>query len=204
MKILITIFILIVADILPVFAQSKVDVESIFKMQLFLEKRNVEVDKFEIAKDDALYAIFKEETLMQIDTLETINIHKIFQFYSFDIDSGLSYKTPIISSDTFYFICLIHGATTKYILCVDMNRGKSYRISGFNGNDFLSFLVDYRNYHNDFGGNLSDKKFIRNSFVQGVDFKCLYEGLHTKNPDIINHRHKYPCLKRVTDPFIVY
>jgi hypothetical protein len=201
MKTLITIFILIVANILPTSAQSKVDVESIFKMQLFLEKTNVEVDKFEIAKNYALYVIFKEETLMQIDTLETINIHNNFQFYSFDIDSGLSYKTPIISSDTFYFICLIHGATTKYILCVDMNRGKSYRISGFNGNDFLSFLIDYRKYHNDLGGNLSDKKFIKNSYVEGVDFKCLYKGLHAKNPNTINHRYKYPCLKRVTDPF---
>jgi len=93
MKILIIIFILIVSNILPTSAQFGVDVESIFKMQLFLDKHNFKplpsYCELIVAKDDALYVIFKEETLMQIDTLETINIHKNFQFYSFDICSGL-------------------------------------------------------------------------------------------------------------------
>ena len=73
----------------------------------------------------------------------------------------------------------------------------TYRLKGFNGNDFLSFLRDFKEiYKRKTDKAISSNKLIKKYKIPDVNFKCLYKGLRAKNIDI----QKYPCLIRFSDP----
>lgn len=186
--VLITLFISILS-----FAQKGMDVEYLFKVQLFVDRPGI--------KNDSLYNIFMKNISIKIDTLKTsIPFSEKYQFYRLSLkdEKNVSYapgfKVP--DDDGAFLFDFSHGYTSDYILCIDIKNGICFRLLGFNSNDFLSFLTDYKETYT----SLSDKDILELLKVEGLDFKCLYKALRTKNLK----RVAFPCLESVNDPIRVY
>ncbi len=184
-------------------AQSKTDVEDVFKMQLFLNKRNVIIDKKSnsIIKNDSLYNLFKGLINLKIDTLQISNklegLHYDINFKFYKIhQSTISYKKELINQQ-YNYIGIVCWDPDYCILAINQKTGASYRLAGFDTNDFLSFLSDFKEkYNHQNKKNLKTSTFLNNYKVQDLDFKCMYKGLRSKEMD----RNKYPCLRRCNDP----
>ena len=192
-------------------AQAKTGAISNFKMQLFLDKDNVLVDNDICTKNDSLYYAFSKNISLKLDTLQISGNYDFtmavfapkFEFYTINISSvekNIYYIKKMTERESNY-LGIPSGKFSTYVLAINLKNGRSYRILGFNGNDFLGYLSDYIEYFNE----NNDKKinavnFLKNYQVEDIDFKCLYTGLHSK---IIN-RKKYPCLQRVNDPIVIH
>jgi len=184
-------------------AQDTINVNSVFKMHLFLDRFNIK--SFNVSRNDILYNTFSKNINLSFDTLKTYEINQKYSFYSLDAVNDISYNSiPQDDSELFFYI--YYGFVSKYVICIDNTSGMSYRLMGFNGNDFLNFLSDYREFHNSKGYNdyMSDKKFLKECKVEGLDFQCLYKGLHDKNWNKNRYPNKYSCLQRVSDPIVIY
>jgi hypothetical protein len=184
-------------------AQNKANVEDIFKMQLFLEKVMIISKEWKEIKDNSLYLSFCNGISLRFDTLKSINIDERFEFYSL---KKIDYKKKESFEVPFYYA---YDEWINYVLCINVISGKSYRLVGFDGNDFLDFLRDYKemllityNYVITYQEAKSDKYFLKNCFVDGIDFKCLYNGLYSRNKEYYELIKKYPCLKKSSDPMI--
>jgi hypothetical protein len=198
--------IILMGTAICVHAQKSTDVNSIFKMLLFLNKPNVHYEKegpLNAIKDDSLYLRFKDiveltpEKLPASWELESF-MEDEYTFYKVDlaIASSKHYKMQLEYREE-QILGLFHGTYTTYIIAIDDTRGKCYRITGFDQSDFLAFLMDFKElYDNKTSKSLSTNKFLKNFIVEGVDFSCLYDGLRENKRDT----KKYPCLKRVNDP----
>jgi len=115
----------------------------LIKMYLFLESSLPKNST--IIKNDSLYNIFKDGFSIKIDTLKSEGIDKNFSFFSLDAENGIKY-IPLANKNSELLIDFPYSYTTKYVLCINIDLGKSYRIMGFDGNDLLNFIFDYRKY----------------------------------------------------------
>lgn len=184
-------------------AQNKTNEIDVFKMLLFLNKKNV-FQTNEIIKNDSLYINFSKSVIIKPKTLKVSGLYDYtesvyapqFSFFEVDINSsGYSIKTNL-DTIKYKYLELYFGTLTKYIIGINKN-GKSYRLMGFENNDFLGFVNDYIEEYNSMNDKKIDtKQFLKNYFVEELDFNCLYKGLRENIVD----RKKYPCLKRVQDP----
>lgn len=206
MKKVIIILIIIVCQT-QTFAQTTFDAESIFKMHLFLDKPLAKYRGMDskIIKNDSLYSIYSDLIELKIDTLQ---IHlkgwsKVllpeYVFYQLNAKDNVRYKRLLKNKeDQLYGI--FTGHTTRYVIGVHKKSGLSYRMYGFSGNDFLSFLSDFKSlYKGQIGEKLSTRVFLKRYHVETLDFSCLYKGLRAEKIDPI----KYPCLRKANDPIIV-
>lgn len=190
-------------------AQSRTDAISIFKMQLFLDKNN---GFSNCTKSDSLYFAFTQNVTLKLDTLKKSGNYDLiqsvfapkFEFYaitlSLDKKENLNYVKKMTNKED-NCLGVFSGTYDKYILAINQKNGRSYRIIGFNGNDFLGFLSDYLEFYNEHNDKKITKSlFLKNYSVEGIDFKCLYNGLHFDEID----RKKHPCLQRVNDPILIH
>jgi hypothetical protein len=185
-------------------AQVSTDAASVFRMQLFVDNKNVTFSGMDpmVVKSDSLYEAFRNAVDLKLDTLKVAGSRELarsvfssqYQFYrllAYDKKS-IIYKKKLNSSEGQFF--MISG---NCILAINQRTGLSYRLQGFNGNDFLNFLSDFKEgYKESTGDVLSTKDFLKNYQVEGLDFECLYQGLKQDKID----REKYPCLKRNSEP----
>jgi hypothetical protein len=105
-------------------------------------------------------------------------------------DGSIIINKDIKGDSASYFF--IPNNCDVYVLCINKSTGMSYRLKGFRGNDFFSFMKDIKKgYYYLHKENLSDKDFLNKYIIEGLDFRCMYEGLKMSNPDV----NKYPCLK---------
>ncbi|SIT21873.1 hypothetical protein SAMN05421786_109178 [Chryseobacterium ureilyticum] len=189
-------------------AQENMDLLSIFKMQLYLDKND---ELSSCTKNDSLYFVFKKNMILKLDTLkkrgnydliESVFAPKI-EFYAINLSFNKNKNLDDVKKMTkkeANCLGIFSGTFDKYILAIDNKTRRSYRIVGFNSNDFLSFLSDYLEYYNEHNDKkLTSNSFLKNYYVEGIDFKCLYNGLHSDEID----RKKYPCLQRVNDPILI-
>jgi hypothetical protein len=191
-------------------AQLKVDAVSIFKMQLFVDNKNSNFRGMDsmVIKNDSLYKAFSDAVDFKLDTLKITGNWELtksvfathYQFYqllAYDNQKkshtqNIIYKRKLNSNEEQFF--MIGGSC---VLAINQKTGLSYRLKGFNSNDFLNFLSDFKEaYKESTGDKLSTSEFLKNYKVYGLDFQCLYQGLKQDNID----RDKYPCLKRISDP----
>ena len=187
-------------------AQYHTDPESIFKMQLFLEKRNATLRDGDssIVKGDSLYRAFADKTRLVLEALAVTDEYKLdlfphdFRFYRMHLDS-----VRIAQSDNSedQYIGLPSGKFAEYILAIDLMTGHSFRLGGFDQNDLHGFFDAIGEAHeSNSDTRFSRKQFLRNYHVTGVDFNCLYKGLKQRKRDT----KKFPCLRRVSDPVVTY
>lgn len=197
---------LILCSTQTIFAQTRKDVASVFKMQIFLNKKKGYTQRHDhgIHKSDSVYAVFSKLNNFKIEKLKVISSidpyddnDSLFSFYFIDIkNSTLGAELDDIKDQD---IILGWGPTSSYILAISNQTGRSYRLFGFDSNDFFSFLEDYKNeYLEEMHHKLSTKIFLKKVKVSKLDFECLYKGL--KDPE---NRSKYRCLDRCSDPFFL-
>lgn len=198
------IFVLIILSTFSLYSQSKTDTNDIFKMHLFLDKKNIsrsDLNK-KITKNDSLYDSFSRNSLLRINTLKLkSNIFfpsdGNFTFYVID---NIEYKRGL-SSDESWFLKIDLNADSKYIIAINESTGRSYRLAGFNGNDFLVFFSDISKAYKSYNfKELKISRFLKEYTVESIDFECLYKGL--KNGII--DKEKFPCLKTCSDTFSLH
>lgn len=181
-------------------AQLTTDVVSIFKMQLFLDRLNdKKIDKLpNSVKGDSLYLAFSRMLYLKIDTLKVSNnlyenteVHD-FTFYKVNLSNLTHNKENQIGSKESNYVSIPVCNCHEFIIAIDLIDGISYRISGFNSNDFNSFLANLKKDCKMRYMNFTTKQFLKKYKVEGVDFECLYNGL--SKGDKVDYI-KYPCLK---------
>jgi hypothetical protein len=183
-------------------AQSKIDIDYIFKMKLFLNKENVFTDKANpvITKGDSLFRIFNDLILLKVKELNLYNNLEIscqnnYKFYSVK-ESQITYARDLSKQEVNYFGISSELSSNNYVISVNKQTGYIYRLAGFDTNDFLGFLADYKEmYLKCNSKKLKTSTFLKNFKVEGLDFDCLYEGLRKDELD----RKKYTCLYRCNE-----
>lgn len=188
----------------PVLAQSKSDGKFLFKTWLFLEHSNTKsrhATQFS-GKDSLLFNLFQKEIEIKIDTLKSSGFSEDYVFLSVNLSGDTLKRNAIKYKDG----SLVEYADIPvdncdgYVLCVNKNRGTSYRIRGFSANDFFGLYQDVQLQNKELTNRrLSIKQFLKNYAVDGLDFWCLYSGLTSADRDFI----KYPCLRNCSDVMVI-
>lgn len=191
--------ILILLFTFEMFSQIETDAVSTFKMQIFMDKKSVTFESDISIKNDSLYNAFSDNIILKLDTLKIKGEYTLVesalspQFKFFQL-IGHSYKKKLSELELKLFWVFGDKICT---IAINQETGKSYRLMGFNTNDFLSFYSDYKEeFEKKQEKNLKIKKFLKDYKVEKLDFECMYKGL--KN--IYIDRVKYPCLARASDP----
>jgi hypothetical protein len=182
-------------------AQKSTDVKDIFKMWLFMDRMNVSNDRdsLQVSKNYLLFKIFQETVDLKLDTLKSELLREMgYEFYSIRLDTSILWKDMPKRLER--YLLLFTGTFNTFVLAVHPSLGKSYRLVGFNGNDFFNFLSDVKSGNSFYPYPISQSDFFKSCKVDGVDFKCLYKGLSAKQVDKI----LFPCLNRVSDPIIIH
>ncbi len=194
-----------------VLSQQTTDGNFLFKIWFFIEKVNTksrEAVQYPI-KDSSLFSFFNKNINLKTDTLKSKGFSKNYIFLSVMVlkdnkiinDSAISFsKTSLLE-----YLSIPVNDCDGYLLCINTSTGTSYRLKGFLGNDFLILLKDVKGEFNNKAYNqeqkltLSTKVFLKNYSVDGLDFKCIYQGLISGETD----SKKYPCLTSCRNAIIV-
>ena len=133
------------------YSQSRTEAEDIFKMHLFLDKKNISRSDLskKIVKSDSLYDSFKKNCSIKMDTLKLksniyLSLDGDFMFYKM---TDIIYKDGLDINES-WFLKIDLGLDYKYIIAINQNTGRSYRLSGFNSNDFFMFYSDIKKSYN--------------------------------------------------------
>lgn len=187
-------------------AQSSTNVEDVFKMHLFLNKKNVVIGKqvIPVSKNDSLYKVFSSLITLKIDTLKVTNnltalSKDSFCFYKLS-EEGITENRKLTSNESNYLTvnCSFYNF---FVLAINNETGATYKMLGFDTNDCLNFISDFIEiYYENNSIKLSTSKFLKNYHVDSVDLECLFKGLRSKQ----NDREKYPCLRRCSEPIVLY
>jgi hypothetical protein len=189
----------------PAFSQQNTDGKFLFKMWFFVEHVNQhsrKEDDFPV-KDSSLFSLFEAAINIKCDTLKSNGFTSNYTFLSVAPlknnssrnDSALTYSK---TTQLLYASVPVNNCE-GYVLCVNTISGRSYRLQGFYGNDFFSFLQEVKEeYQKTFSKSLSTKSFLKNYYVEGMDFNCINKGLSSGEV----YPKKYPCLKKCSD-FII-
>ena len=185
-------------------SQVSTDAKAIFKMWLFLDRENIHLrnPSKTVVKDSMLFSLFDGAIDIKLDTLKSKRFDELgYDFYLLSLNNLKILKN--LNDEEEDYLLLSTGKFDTFIIGINSKTGKSYRLSGFNGNDFFSLLADITEDPNSypiFNQKISHKYFLNNFEVEKLNFKCLYEALRSKKID----RGKYPCLKRCSDPIVTH
>lgn len=192
------------------YSQLRTEAVSIFKMNLFLDKKNSDFRGMNplVVKNDSLYKEFSNLIRLKLDTLKVYGDYNLINssvghnLMFFKVSVGVNNKNNItyvreLTSEESQFFGFFANVFDTYVIAINQKNGKCYKLEGFGTNDFLGFLSDFKEEYN---GELSTKHFLKNYRVEGLDFECLYKGLKSKKRDI----KKFPCLTRVSDDTIFW
>ena len=171
--------------------QISTDAEFIFKTQLFLEKANVANAKGFESKDMELFIFFSRNINLRLDTLQSFGFSGNYFFFSLSMKKGVTYNGTTLKSDS-SFLLFIGNDCSDYILAINKYTGKSYRLKGFGGNDFINLFFDInREFERLNEQKITIKRFLKDYHINSVDFGCLYNALKSGE----YNKTKYPCLK---------
>ena len=182
-------------------AQKNVSAKFLFKMWLYIDRNNGEGGE----KTDSLFKKFDQVVEINLDTvaykLYDIDLHfyflKLYDLNNNKFTRNLSYNRNVSSDELKNLVIPVGKFIQHYVIVISSKTGRSYRLSGFNGNDLLAFLSDFKEeYKAKHYTSLSTKKFLKEFHVPDLDFDCLFQGLKAKEID----RDKYPCLMQCSEP----
>lgn len=186
----------------------KIDYEHIFKNWIYIEKTSgyllTEESVSSISvKNDSIYNLFKDNIKLKISDLNNNLPHKyVVKFLTLNSENVINTKqdlTPYnIEVNSFFYNNQCDG---KLVLVFDIEKGMSYRIAGFNGNDLISLLFNIQEYYFKNFKKISFKSIIKKHHIKDVDLSCIYKGL--KSERLIDYK-EYPCLKSCFDEFVVF
>ncbi|MDP5001441.1 MAG: hypothetical protein NWQ14_06050 [Flavobacterium sp.] len=195
---------------LNVFSQNehKIDYEHIFKNWIYIEKiseyllTEESVSSISI-KNDSIFNLFKDNIRLKISELNNNLPHKyVVKCLILNNENVISTNqdlTPYnFDVNSFFYNNQCDG---KLVLVFDIEKGTSYRIAGFKGNDLISLLFNIQEYYFKNYKKISFKSIIKKHHIEDVDLFCIYKGL--KSERLIDYK-KYPCLKSCFDEFVVF
>ncbi len=182
-----------------IFAQHTTDGKFLFKMWLFLEHDN-SLSKYSTTfpvKDSSVFNLFITKIDLKLDTLKSIGFPNKYIFLALTFNKAKGTETqesPVFyEKKTSYLEYIdIPSFCSRYVLCINKLTGTSFRLQGFTGNDFnnlFSELVNRDDTQFSTKNNITIKSFLKKYYVEGIDFKCIYEGLKSNN-----NLRKYSCL----------
>lgn len=188
------------------FAQtnSKIDFEHVFKKWIYIEKTSELInDKYDLnpitIKNDTVFNNFNSNLKLIVTSVKS-NLPSGFFVKSVSLDSqnvinmNPNLNPYNIGIKSFSYTNQCSG---KLVLIFNLKTGMSYRISGFNGNDYLDFLSDLKNIlFEDIGKKFKRSQLMNKYFIEHVDLKCIYKGLMSEEQD---NNKKFPCLKSCFD-----
>jgi hypothetical protein len=197
------IFLVLILVPYKVFAQPKrdIDVVFLFKMQLYLNEDILSPIKTTEDINLQTFSKFIENLYIRIDTLRgRITGSDTYIFLSISIDDTLRFKF-FNRSGTIMFVP-IQGTDTihlrRYILAINSDNTKIFRISGFESDDLKSFFDILKNNGYYYHRRLSIREILRDSNVKDLDLECLYKSIG--KPYNIS---RYPCTRRCSDYYII-
>lgn len=166
-------------------SQNITSLEDIFKMNLFLDKKNIMRSDLELSiiKNDSLYELFSKNSILNIDTLDLksdlyLPINSQFKFY---LLKDIRFKSEL-EKKMFWVLNIKMCENSRYIIAFNEYTGQSFKLSGFSTNDFMSFFSiiksDYRSLN---FKKLRKTIFFKKYKVQFLDFECIFKSL--KNGD---------------------
>ncbi|KAA2239033.1 hypothetical protein F0L74_22745 [Chitinophaga agrisoli] len=181
------------------FSQRTTDGIFLFKSWFFMEHVNANYRTQNVfpSKDASLFASYQKNMFIKCDTLRSQGFEEEYVFLSVPgIENKKSWSDSTIvygkTRETDYMLTPT-GNCEGYVLCVNTDNGKSYRLRGFLGNDFMSLLRDVRKEYEEAEHKpLSARAFLKNHGVESLDLYCIYHGLKRGKDDT----DVYPCLKR--------
>jgi len=190
---------------IKIYAQQETDGKFLFKTWFFIEHVNVisRTEKTINCKDSVLFNLYNNYLDLKLDTLKSSGFSANYIFLSV-----VSYKNNKIVNDSaiqykrsgyLSYLSIPVNNCEGYVLCVNKTNGKSYRIKGFSGNDFLCLLTEIKEQyflHNN--KPLSNRFFFKNYTTEGIDFNCIYNALVSGSYD----NKLFPCLKHCS-PLII-
>ena len=162
--------------------QAEVDQQFMFKTWLFLDS--------EQSKTDTLLETLIKAITLNISQVESnqfgipMSFHylKVYDLRTNKVmTDAVTYKDERASAE---FGIPVNKYIGQYVIALNKNTNRSYRLLGFNGNDFMMFLEDFKEeFYRKHGEKLSNKHFLNTYHVNDIDFHCLYEGLRSRAID---------------------
>lgn len=203
MRILHKILMLVLASsFLNINAQNKENLEFIFKSNLFFDSERINKNSISFEKFQKLVDINISELSSEGFSDDYVfMILNLYDFEKFEYVENVSYSPKLTPDelDEFYIADNPYKYIKGYVLCVNLSNGRSYKLHGFNNNDFISFFRDLKedrfiDYKYDYS--LTIRKFLKDFKVEKVDFHCLYRA---------NKAYKFDseCLGRMSGPLIL-
>lgn len=183
-----------------VYSQDSTDQKFIFKMWFYIEHINQDLrtNKTFRVKDSSLFALYNNYLDFNFDTLKSEGFNKNYVFLavvSYKNDSLVKENAIIYKkSGNLSYLSIPINYCEGYVLCINKINGRSYRLKGFRGNDFLDFLTDVKEqYFIDNNMILSNKLFFKNYKTTNLDFECIYKGLTSGNQNKKNNSCLRSC-----------
>lgn len=163
-----------IGSVYQINAQNKTDCDFIFKTWLFIEHLNQgNYGKDLYSKDSSLFNNFQNQIILKMDTLKNWEFSNNYLFFKIDgknINYNKRADLQLVSIQT--------ENCDGYVLGVNIVNGRSFRLMGFNGNDFLTLFEDVADqFYKTESKRLSMRYFLRHFKVTGLDFKCIYDSL---------------------------
>jgi hypothetical protein len=188
--------------------EEKIDYEHIFKNWIYIEKTSEyiltedSVSSISI-KNDSVFKLFKDNIKLKVSELNNNLPNKyvvkcLILNNENVIDTNQNLTPYNIDVNSFFYNNQCDG---KLVLVFDIEKGMSYRVAGFNGNDLMSLLLSIQEYYYKDYKKISFKSIIKKHYIKDVDLLCIYKGL--KSEKLIDYK-KYPCLKSCFDEFVVF
>lgn len=191
-------FVVLILSFTKLSAQTETNESEIFKMQLFLNKKSFKKSNQDTINNVSLsYKMFSDLFVLKMNELNVENsllgnLETNYVFYKVQ-ESEIMYKRKL-SNDEYRYFDIECYPDYYYILAINLNTGASYRLAGFESNDFITFFIDFRDHY--LNEKLTLKKFLKDYKVENLDFHCMSEGLDIKKTI---DRTKYQCLKKCSD-----
>lgn len=162
-------------------SQNITSLEDIFKMHLFLDKKNIRRSDLDlpVIKNDSLYELFIENSIIKIDTLDLnsdlyLPINSQFKFY---LLKDIRFKDEL-DKKMLWVLNIKMCENSKYIIAFNEYTGQSFKLSGFSTNDFMSFFsVIKKDYRSINFKKLRKAFFFKKYRVQFLDLECIFNSL---------------------------
>jgi hypothetical protein len=197
MKILITGFCFFLVCYNTSFSQQKtINVDLIFKLQLFIDYQN---SHYEALRNDSLLFVLLNDCELVLEKVEIEHNwfvafppdFSVYKMLGFSFENNIGYYSAINILELDSYMIAINNAT-----------GRSYRLRGFNSNDFKHFFTDYLETLYFYDKKITKRQIKRLKdliSIDGLDIDCLFRSISQVGRNVT----KFPCLRSRNDPVII-
>jgi hypothetical protein len=179
------------------FSQQKaVNVDLIFKLQFFIDYQN---DDYEALRNDSILSVLLNDCEIVIEKVEIEHNRFVAFPPDFEVYRMLEYS---FKNDIRYYGAIDFFESYSYMIAINNATGRSYRLRGFNSNDFNSFFTDYLETFYFYDRKITKRKIkeLKDLIsIDGLDIDCLFRSISQVGRNVI----EFPCLRSRNDPVFI-